>query len=187
MEKLHHPCFFDYFDYGRACGGFQLAGGPFCLFRSGDIFSGPRDVFSAWLKGGIDHNNMPVLSSSACRGKMLDRTIGIELELKAVSGAPPALQTAGSCNRNKGVVFELPDICGSSPMKPEVASSGFPIYILERIAESVFRRKELPIHSRNYEGQHWFDMVGRLNKRNQKDFFKSLLNEIELYRIKLAT
>jgi hypothetical protein len=95
MLKSHHPCFWIFFDFCSVCGGFLLLGGPFCLFRSGDIFFAPLGGFLVLPPDDIGHNSMHVLSSNFCRCKTENRTIDIESESIAMPGIPPALQTAG--------------------------------------------------------------------------------------------
>jgi hypothetical protein len=75
--KSYHPCFFVCVDFGCAYGDFQLHGGPFCPFGSDDIFFAPHDGLSALPNDGSQHSNMPGLSSTFCRCRIVNHTIDI--------------------------------------------------------------------------------------------------------------
>jgi hypothetical protein len=82
--------------------------------------------------------------------------------------------------------LELPDVCGSSLLKPEVASSGFSIYVLVIIADWLPGHKKY--RSVSKLPAKCFNRC-EMNKKNNKDFLKkSFWNKIELHRgIKFAT
>ena len=64
LLKIHQPCFFDLFCLNHVGGGFQLHGGLFSLWQSGDIAFGLHSDFGFFLRYGIHHNNRPVPSSN---------------------------------------------------------------------------------------------------------------------------
>ena len=80
LLKIDHPCFFDFSESSRADDDFRPHGGLFSLFRSADIFSGPRDDFFVCRKAGTRRNNRPGPESNADKCKTLHRTIGIGVE-----------------------------------------------------------------------------------------------------------
>jgi hypothetical protein len=67
--------------------------------------------------------------------------------------------------------LELPDVCGSSLLKPEVASSGFSIYVLVIIADWLPGHKKY--RSASKLPAKCFNRC-EMNKKNNKDFFKNL-------------
>ncbi len=116
LLKMDHPCFFDFFDSGRVCDDFRPHGGLFSLFRSADIFSGPRDAFFVCWRADKRHNSRPVPESNADKCKTPNRTIGIEVE------AITKLTCLRSCNSpedglDMNLTGGLPALCGSSFFK----------------------------------------------------------------------
>ena len=122
--KVHHPCFLIGVGDYRACGDSRLGDGPFYLFRFADIFVVPAGDFSVLLPGDRHRNNRPGLSSSFGICKIEARTIDIEQRsVTRRACLRPCKQPEGAVGRK--YCGELPDACGSSCIKPEVAASGF--------------------------------------------------------------
>jgi len=123
---MHHPCFFDFFYSNHADDGFQLHDGPFFLFRSRDIASGPLDEFLAFPKDGIYYNSKPVPSNNCGKYRKLIHTTGTESQLDAKQICLHACKQPEDIVGKKCCVWaSVPDVCGSSTIKPEVVASGF--------------------------------------------------------------
>ena len=122
--KLHHPCFFPFFDYGRACGGFQIHSGSFYPSWFDDIFFGLYDDFCAFLRCGIYRNNRSVLASNTDRHKKPNHTTGIGLR------AVTRRAYLRPCKHRKHVLERKQCVGASGYLrqlcsKPEVGPSGF--------------------------------------------------------------
>jgi hypothetical protein len=127
LLKSDHPCFFDFSESNHAGDGFRLHGGLFYLFRSADIFSGPRDDFFADPRSGTLRYSRPDPESNADKCKMLLHTIDIGFE-------ETAKQTClRSCKRpedglDMNLTGGLPVVCGSSFFQsPKLALRAFSI------------------------------------------------------------
>ena len=130
LLKMDHPCFFDFFDSGRVCDDFRPHGGLFSLFRSADIFSGPRDAFFVCWRADTRHNSRPVPESNADKCKTPNRTIGIEVE------AITKLTCLRSCKSpedglERSLSVGLPAVCGSSFFKARSWPFGLFLYASE--------------------------------------------------------
>jgi len=80
--KMHHPCFFDFFDSNHADDGFRLGSGLFYLWESGDIAAGPHGGFFVSRPTDIHHSNNAVRASSNGRHKKQDGTNRSEFDVK---------------------------------------------------------------------------------------------------------
>jgi hypothetical protein len=81
---MHHPCFFDFLGLEHADDGFQIRGGLFYLWVSGDIAAEPRGGFFASLPNGINHSSIAVRASRTGRHKKQTRTnrSGFDVKVK---------------------------------------------------------------------------------------------------------
>ena len=127
LLKMDHPCFFD---SGRVCDDFRPHGGLFSLFRSADIFSGPRDAFFVCWRAGTRHNSRPGPESNADKYKTPNHTIGIGVEaitkqtcLRSCKSPEDGLEM----NLTGG----LPAVCGSSFFKARSCCFGLFLYASE--------------------------------------------------------
>ncbi len=130
LLKMDHPCFFDFVDSSRTDDDFRLRGGLFCLFRSADIFAGPRDDFFVCRRAGTRHNSKPGPESNAGKCKTLHRTIGIGVEAIA------KWTCLRSCKRpedglDMDLVVGLPAVCGCSFFKARSCCFGLFLYTSE--------------------------------------------------------
>jgi hypothetical protein len=122
--KMHHPCFFDFFDSNHADDGFRLHGGLFYLWGFGDIVFGPPGGCDVCRQTDIDHNSKPALSSSAGKHGKQNRTSDNEFDVKAKWACLRSCKQPGDVLEKQRWV-ESPDACGGSPLKPEAVTSGF--------------------------------------------------------------
>ena len=127
---MDHPCFFDFFGSNRADDGFRPRGGPFCLFRSADIFFGLYNDFFVCQTADTHRNSKPGLESSVDKCKTLLHTIDIGVEgiTKRTclrSCKPPEDEL--DMNLSVG----LPAVCGSSILKARSCSFGLFLSVLE--------------------------------------------------------
>jgi len=83
LLKMHHPCFFDFFDLNHADDGFRLHGGLFYLWGFGDIAFGPHGGYVVCRKADTQHNSKPALSSNVGKHRKLNRTNDNEFDVKA--------------------------------------------------------------------------------------------------------
>jgi len=128
LLKMDHPCFFDFFDSSRVYDDFQPYGGPFFLFRSADIFSGPRDDFFVRRRADTHRNSRPGIESNAGKYKTPNRTIGIGVE------AITKLTCLRSCKLpedglDMNLTGGLPAVCGSSLFKARSCRFGLFLYV----------------------------------------------------------
>jgi len=81
---MHHPSFFDFLGSKHADDGFQLRGGLFYLWLSGDIVAGPRGGFFVSLPTGRHHSSNAVRASRTGRHKKQDGTnrSGVDVKVK---------------------------------------------------------------------------------------------------------
>jgi len=124
VGKLHHPCFFPFFDYGRAYDGFLIHSGSFYPSWSDDIFFGPYDDFYAFLRCGICRHNRPVLANNVGRHGKPNHTTGIGLRAVARRAY------LRPCKHRKHVLERKQCVGASGCLrqlcsKPEVGPSGF--------------------------------------------------------------
>jgi len=80
--KMHHPCFFDFFDSIHADDGFRLRGELFYLLVFADIVSGPRGGFFVSPLTDNNHSSNAVLASRTGRHKKQDGTNRSEVDVK---------------------------------------------------------------------------------------------------------
>ncbi len=130
LLKMDHPCFFDFFDSGRVCDDFRPHGGLFSLFRSADIFSGPRDAFFVCRRADTRHNSRPVPESNADKCKTLYRTIGIGVEAIAKRACLRSCKLPED-GLDMNLIGGLPAVCGSSFFKARSCRFGLFLYASE--------------------------------------------------------
>ena len=110
LWKMDHPCFFD---SNRIYDDFRPRGGLFFLFRSADIFAGPRDDFFVCRRADTHRSSRPGPGSNAGKYKTSNRTIDIGVE------AITKQTCLRSCKPPEGALgwnlsVGLPAVCGSS-------------------------------------------------------------------------
>ena len=124
LLKMDHPCFFDFSEPCLADDDFRLRGGFFSLFRSADIFSGPRDDFFVCRRADTRRNSKPGPESNADKCKMRHRTIGIGVVAIAKRTCLRSCKTPeDGLDMNQLGGFRL--FAVALYLKPEVGPSGF--------------------------------------------------------------
>ena len=127
LWKMDHPCFFD---SSRIYDDFRPRGGLFCLFRSADIFAGPRYDFFVCRRADTPRSSRPGPESNAGKYKTPNRTIDIGVE------AITKLTCLRSCKPpedalERSLSVGLPAVCGSSFSKARSWPFGLFIYVSE--------------------------------------------------------
>ena len=83
--KMHHPCFFGFFDFfclSHVDGDFRLHSDSFYLWEFADIVFAAYNASFVVLPVGTDHCSNAVLSSKADTDKKLDDTNHSEFDVK---------------------------------------------------------------------------------------------------------
>ncbi len=128
LLKMDHPCFFDFFDSSRVCDDFRPHGGLFPLFRSADIFSGPRDDFLVCRRADTRWNSRLGPESNADKYKTPNRTIGIGVEAIAKRTCLRSCKTPED-GLDMNLTGGLPAVCGSSFSKARSWPFGLLLYV----------------------------------------------------------
>ena len=127
LWKMDHPCFFD---SRRIYDDFRPRAGLFCLFRSADIFAGPRYDFFVCRRADTHRSSRPGPESNAGKYKTPNRTIDIGVE------AITKLTCLRSCKPpedalERSLSVGLPAVCGSSFSKARSWPFGLFLYVSE--------------------------------------------------------
>ncbi len=130
LLKMDHPCFFDFSESSRAGDDFRPHDGPFSLFRSADIFSGPRDDFFVCRRADTRRNSRPGPESNADKCKTLHRTIDIGVEAITKRTCLRSCKTPED-GLDMNLIGGLPAVCGSSFSKARSWPFGLFLYASE--------------------------------------------------------
>ena len=139
LLKMDHPFFLVFSGLNRGDGGFRPHSGFSCLFRSADIFAGPRDDFYAGHTAGRYHNNRPGRESSAGKCRKPYGTIGIGVEvITKWTCLRPCKQPEDRVGLYLSGGFRLFAVALIS--EPEVAASGFLFSVFQLNVKNGMRR-----------------------------------------------